>query len=193
MSTKDLLDRLEGLGVGLTAEGDRLRYRAPRGVLTPELRTQIQEGESELLKLLREDEARVHEWGAFGDEDHPHTELVTLYQSATAELNEAWQPEIGPFIGSRYPELQMKAESACKELDRVWRAVVDGNTEVGDFVGAVSSWRDPHLEQIRTFRQECLTWDVSPRVWLFERTPKGILGRRADGRKTAYWAKGEGP
>ncbi len=189
MTTKDLLDRLEGLGVGLTAEGDRLRYRAPRGVLTPELRTQIQEGESELLKLLREDGDWVHEWGAFG----PHTELVTLYQSATAELNEAWQPAIGPFIDSRYPELQMKAESACKELDRVWRAVVDGKAEVGDFVGAVSGWRDHHLEQIRTFRQECHTWDVSPRVWLLKRTPKGTLGRRADGRQIIYWARGEGP
>ncbi len=147
MSTKDLLDRLESLGVGLTTEGDRLRYRAPRGVLTPQLRTQIQESTSDLLRLLGTN-ASVHESGAFGDEDHPHTELVTLYQSATAELNEAWQPEIGPFIDSRHPELRGQAESACEQLDRVWRAVADGKLDVSGFQQALGAWQDRYHEQI---------------------------------------------
>ncbi len=153
MSAKDLLDRLESLGVGLTTEVDRLRYRAPRGVLTPDLRSRIQERESDLLKLLREDGAWVHESGALGDEDHPHTELVTLYQSATAELNEARQPEIGPFMDTRYSELPQKADSASKEVDRVWRAVLHGKAELSDFQQALGCWRDLYLGQIRTFRQ----------------------------------------
>ena len=182
MSAEDLLDRLESLGVGLTTERDRLRYRAPRGVLTPELRTEIQERESDLLKLLDKGRKSVHESGALGDEDH--TELVTLYRSAAAELNQVWQPEIGPFIHAHFPELRKKAESGCRELDRVWRAVLDGKAELPDFQRTLSIWRDEYLEQIGTFSRHGHNWAASSQEWHFERMAGGIRGLRSDGRRT---------
>ena len=122
-----------------------------------------------------------------------HDELADLYLSAASELNSTWRPEIGPFIYSCRPELRERAESACKEFDRVWRVVVDGKLGVSDFQHALGTWRDLYLEQIKAYQQEGHTWDPSPRVWVFKRTPEGILGRRADGSKTIYWARGEGP
>ena len=165
MSAEDLLDRLESLGVGLTTERDRLRYRAPRGVLTPELRTEIQERESDLLKLLDKGRKSVHESGALGDEDH--TELVTLYRSAAAELNQVWQPEIGPFIHAHFPELRKKAESALPDFQRT-----------------LSIWRDEYLEQIGTFSRHGHNWAASSQEWHFERMAGGIRGLRSDGRRT---------
>ena len=52
MRATDLLTELEGLGVVLAADGDRLRYDAPKGVLTPELRQQMAELKAELLGLV---------------------------------------------------------------------------------------------------------------------------------------------
>lgn len=47
-----LLGRLLDAGIRITAEGGQLRYAAPRGVLTPELRAEIAARRGELLALL---------------------------------------------------------------------------------------------------------------------------------------------
>jgi len=38
---RDILQRLHDAGVTLTIEGDRLRYRAPAGAMTPDLRADL--------------------------------------------------------------------------------------------------------------------------------------------------------
>lgn len=48
-----LLDELHGLGVELTASDGGLRYRAPEGAMTAELRTRLRERRDELLARLR--------------------------------------------------------------------------------------------------------------------------------------------
>lgn len=53
MTPTALLDHLRALGVEVCAEGDKLRYRAPAGVLTDDLRQAIREHKEELLELLR--------------------------------------------------------------------------------------------------------------------------------------------
>ena len=53
MTASDLLARLEGLGVKLVAEGDRLRANAAApGILNDELRLEISANKSKLLELL---------------------------------------------------------------------------------------------------------------------------------------------
>jgi amino acid adenylation domain-containing protein len=52
MTTTQLLTDLSQIGVELWVEGDRLRYRAPKGVLTEDLRTQLTENKAEILALL---------------------------------------------------------------------------------------------------------------------------------------------
>ena len=52
MSGFDLLDALTARGVRLWVDGDRLRYRAPEGLMTPELRTQLAREKARLIDLL---------------------------------------------------------------------------------------------------------------------------------------------
>jgi hypothetical protein len=53
MTARDLLAALQEHGVELMAAGDRLRYRAPKGVLTNELRQMMREYKTALLQILR--------------------------------------------------------------------------------------------------------------------------------------------
>ena len=48
-----LLAELAGLNIKLAVDGDHLRYRAPAGVLTPELRAVIGEHRTEIIGRLR--------------------------------------------------------------------------------------------------------------------------------------------
>ena len=52
MNPATLLADLRHRGIELTAEGDRLRYRAPRGVLSPELIADLRSHKRELLAEL---------------------------------------------------------------------------------------------------------------------------------------------
>jgi hypothetical protein len=53
LSPTELLAELRSKGVELTADGDTLRCRAPRGLVTPDLAAVIRERKPELLRLLR--------------------------------------------------------------------------------------------------------------------------------------------
>ena len=46
---RDILQRLHDAGVILTVDGERLRYRAPAGALTPDLRAALEELKPDLL------------------------------------------------------------------------------------------------------------------------------------------------
>ncbi len=48
----DLLAQLHGLGVTLYVAGEQLRYRAPKGVMTPDLRQALSEQKETALRLL---------------------------------------------------------------------------------------------------------------------------------------------
>jgi amino acid adenylation domain-containing protein len=52
MTPMGLLSALHDLGVEVTASGDRLRYRAPEGTLTPTLRGEMAKHKNEILALL---------------------------------------------------------------------------------------------------------------------------------------------
>jgi len=52
MTAKALLQDLAGRGVVLTAESGRLRYRAPAGAVTPDLRRQLEAHKAALVALL---------------------------------------------------------------------------------------------------------------------------------------------
>ena len=54
MSIAEFVSHLRNLDVRLSAEGQRLRLNAPKGVLTDSLRTQIAARKQELLEFLRD-------------------------------------------------------------------------------------------------------------------------------------------
>jgi len=47
------LNAFEDQGIEFSAAGDKLRYRAPKGVITDEIRESLKQHKSELLDLLR--------------------------------------------------------------------------------------------------------------------------------------------
>lgn len=58
MSVQTLLTHLGSLGVQLSANGDKLRCRAPEGVMTPELKARLADSKAEILELLHAGQAR---------------------------------------------------------------------------------------------------------------------------------------
>lgn len=55
MSIYNFLSYLHSLDVKLFIDGERLRCKAPKGILTPQLQAQIAEHKAELLAFLRKD------------------------------------------------------------------------------------------------------------------------------------------
>jgi hypothetical protein len=53
VTAEALLQELHSRGVQLAPEGDRIRYRAPRGVLTPDLKAKLSEHKAEVLSVLQ--------------------------------------------------------------------------------------------------------------------------------------------
>ncbi|NES72900.1 MAG: non-ribosomal peptide synthetase, partial [Okeania sp. SIO2D1] len=53
MKTMEFVSYLQNLGVKLWIDGEQLRYRSPKGVITPELKQSIVERKADILKLLK--------------------------------------------------------------------------------------------------------------------------------------------
>jgi len=53
MSTAELLTDLQSRGVTITAEGDRLKIKAPKGTITPELRERLTASKSDIIAALQ--------------------------------------------------------------------------------------------------------------------------------------------
>ncbi|MCI0626796.1 MAG: hypothetical protein L0387_34975 [Acidobacteria bacterium] len=56
MTAAAFIEELTYLGVTLTPEGDRLRYRGPAAVITPELKQRIIEQKAEIIATLTQAE-----------------------------------------------------------------------------------------------------------------------------------------
>jgi amino acid adenylation domain-containing protein len=54
LTTVQFLSRLRSLDIRVWAEGDKLRFTAPQGALTPELRSELAERKAEILGFLRQ-------------------------------------------------------------------------------------------------------------------------------------------
>ena len=57
MNIINLVEEVEALGVELSYEGDQLRFRAPQGVMTSELKQRLSTNKSAILQHLSEDDA----------------------------------------------------------------------------------------------------------------------------------------
>ena len=54
MTTSELLSDLRHKGIRLWAEGDKLRFSAPKGALTAEIRAELVERKTDLLRFLKQ-------------------------------------------------------------------------------------------------------------------------------------------
>ena len=73
MTARELLTELKQKGVDIKANGDRLVIDAPKGAITPELRTSLAQHKSDLLALLNapapEEPAPLPKTGLSVDDD----------------------------------------------------------------------------------------------------------------------------
>lgn len=60
LTTVEFLSHLRGLGIDLQPAGDRLRFSAPKGVLTPALRQELSQRKADILRLIRATESQRH-------------------------------------------------------------------------------------------------------------------------------------
>ena len=63
LAVNELIESLSQQGVKLWAELDQLRIRAPKGVLTPELRDELALHKEDLIRLLSESQAETVDTG----------------------------------------------------------------------------------------------------------------------------------
>ena len=59
MTATDCIERLTANGVRLWLDGDRLRYSAPRGTLTRELRGVVAANRAEIIRRLRDEQSGI--------------------------------------------------------------------------------------------------------------------------------------
>lgn len=87
MTTGALLQDLAARGVVLTAEAGRLRYRAPAGAVTPDLRRQLEWHKAALVALLSAQQAGLFDGAA-----------PIVKQSGTMAPASAPSPDAGPLV-----------------------------------------------------------------------------------------------
>ena len=83
MSAGDIVTTLREAGVELRVVGGRLRYRAPRGVMTDELRHTVEQSRTELVAFLEVEDERAAPEAAALQPDRWHT----LASSALTDLD----------------------------------------------------------------------------------------------------------
>lgn len=85
MTAARLLTRLRGMGVQVWADGDMLRFRAPKGLVTPELKEEMRRYKPDLLELL---ERRLSTVELYGLLLRPCTECAHLGPGGCAKGRE---------------------------------------------------------------------------------------------------------
>ena len=114
MNIVEFLQDLSGQGIELRAEEGRLRYRAPKEFLTPDLLEKIKQHKSEILQLLSEQDIETTD----GKEEHPLSHgqraLWFLYQLApeSAAYNLMYAAQLQPDVDIQV--LQTAFESLFK-------------------------------------------------------------------------------
>ncbi|MFL6197470.1 MAG: condensation domain-containing protein, partial [Thermoanaerobaculia bacterium] len=202
MSAAQLLDDLSRLGVQIWAEGDLLRYRSPRGALTPDLLDRLRESKTALLGLLRrpagpppyptlptltpDPENRF--------EPFPLSEIQQAYLVGRTELFELGG--VGPtsYLEADWPDLDVP------RLEAAWRRIVQRHDMLRSIVLPDGRWQilpetppfrvglldlrglDPEavLRELAAVREEMSRNPFQPERWpLFE-----MLVSRFDGGRS---------
>lgn len=85
MTPQKLLNELSQIGVKLTVVGDKLRYEAPPGVLTPVLKEALRQHKPALVALLTRQQAAQPE-GVREEPDY-RSRVIRLYRARQACLD----------------------------------------------------------------------------------------------------------
>lgn len=119
MSITDLVEQFEALGIELSRAGEQLRYRAPQGVMTDELKQRLSAHKSEILRHLSEEEAVLTPDPAGRHEPFPLTEAQSAYV-----LGRHGVYEFGGVACRGYLEIAYPATVSSAALERAWHALI---------------------------------------------------------------------
>lgn len=122
LPTTQFLAYLQSLGISLWADGDNLRFNAPKGGLTPELRAELVERKVELLNILRPAVARPQPTDSNGSAaHHPFTPPHTTTEKVLAQV---WSQLLGREIGNTHDDFfELGGDSilATQLMSAVWQ------------------------------------------------------------------------
>ncbi|ANY08120.1 non-ribosomal peptide synthetase [Pseudonocardia sp. HH130630-07] len=132
MKAPEIIDELRSLGVELWEEAGRIRFRAPRGVLTDEHRDLLRAHRDEIVGLLAGDTGpRVTADPAARTEPFPLTEVQTAYLLGRQESFGYGGVACHGYLEIEYPELDpVRVEDAWNRLiarHDMLRAVVEAD------------------------------------------------------------------
>lgn len=141
MTVLEILDALSEQNVQLWVEADRLRYRAPKGVLSPDLRALLAQNKEEILELLRRRAAE-------SISSHPlsYSQKALWYLHQMAEDSAAYNAAFSARICS---EVDVPA------LRQAFQALIDRHSTLrttyeiskGESVQHVRGFMEVHLEE----------------------------------------------
>lgn len=121
MNIINLVEEVEALGVELSSEGDQLRFRAPQGVMTSELKQRLSTNKSAILRHLSEDSASSEFVIDTAGRHRPFP--LTEAQSAYF-LGRHSAFEYGGVSCRGYLEIAYPAQTSPQMLDEAWWKLV---------------------------------------------------------------------
>ena len=146
MSVHDLLSDLHAAGVRLELDGDRLRYRAPKGALTDELRERLAANKGEVAEVLAT--------SASQDQGGLTPEQIEQFKALRVEvkMSASWCPA-GFWLVPEYTDstrLELSAEDAAVLLRLVQAfpgiQVESLRRDPAELPGDVADWPEPWRE-----------------------------------------------
>ncbi|MBB5158995.1 non-ribosomal peptide synthetase [Saccharopolyspora phatthalungensis] len=165
-SPAHLVATLTESGVKLWAENDRLRYRAPKGVLTAELLAALKADKDAVLDLLRSDQVELVRDDAGRFEPFPLTDVQSAYLLGRSDAFGSGGVACHVYVEVSYPELDpdrltaawnrliarhdmLRAVISADGYQRVLPEVPHYPVPVTDLRGADSGTVEAALESVR--------------------------------------------
>lgn len=132
-----LLQDLTARGVVLTAEAGRLRYKAPAGAVTPDLRRQLEWHKAALVALLSAQQTSLFDGAA-----------PIVKQSGTMAPASAPSPDAGPLVPTVASQVPQDGASAPDLAEPVKQAVTGSAGRPLVTRPALARTQDPHAARL---------------------------------------------
>ena len=120
MNANALITELEHAGVHLWLDGDKLRFRGPRGVMSQERREQVSARRDEIIQLLRQQALPE----AIPEPDACHAPFPLTDVQAAYLLGRVRGNRLGGVGCHSYMEISFRSLDVDR-LERAWQAVID--------------------------------------------------------------------
>lgn len=111
---------------------------------------------SSLLRLLTEECDRLTAAKGKTPEpsENPQDPFAELFEKTVDELNQRYIDGTTDHIETYHPDLYREIDEAENELNRVWRAGLEGKAGVEEFRAALGHWYRLHVRSIEIYTEQ---------------------------------------